>query len=69
MISPLKGVIPGKSSIEIEIKYIPSEAITIDVEVDLKISQFDFEPLPIRIKATGMFSEKKNQKVLYLLYF
>jgi len=44
-ISPLKGFIPGRSSIEIEILYAPLSNVTVVVEVELKISQFDFEPL------------------------
>ena len=36
-IDPMRGIIPGKSSIDIEISYTPSKNITIIVEAEVKI--------------------------------
>jgi hypothetical protein len=62
-ISPLKGIIPGKSYIEIEIEYVPLRdnphmipplrANTVVVEAELHISQFDFQPMVIKIMGSA----------------
>jgi len=40
-IDPMRGIIPGKSSIDIEISYTPSKNITIIVEAEVT-SNFSF---------------------------
>jgi hypothetical protein len=52
-ISPVKGIIPGKGTVDIEISYAPTTNFTVVAEVELKISQFDFEPLLIKIMGSG----------------
>jgi hypothetical protein len=37
-VSPSKGIIPGKGTIEIEICYAPTTNFTVVAEVELKIS-------------------------------
>lgn len=48
-ISPYKGILPGKGTVEIEITYQPSMNVTVVLETELKLSQFDFEPLQIKV--------------------
>jgi hypothetical protein len=51
----LRGLIPGKSFIEVEIEYFAKTASTAIVEVELNISQFNFEPMTIRIMGSGKY--------------
>jgi hypothetical protein len=60
VVRPLKGVIPGKDKIDIEIEFSPTAKITSVAEVLLKVAQFDFEPLPIRIVGNGRDKDKKK---------
>jgi hypothetical protein len=63
-ISPLKGIIPGKSSVDIEIEYGPSEPCTVVVEAELNTSQYGFVPLLISIEGSGQYKETLNTKKL-----
>jgi hypothetical protein len=58
-IEPMKGIIPGKGTVEIEVSYSPTTNTTVSVTAELKISQFDFEPLKIRIMGSGKIKDRK----------
>ncbi|CAD8145233.1 unnamed protein product [Paramecium pentaurelia] len=59
-IEPIKGIVPGKGGIDISITYSPQVNVTEVMEVELKIAQFDFEPLCIKIMGSGRFPENKK---------
>jgi hypothetical protein len=42
-----------KGTTEVEIAFTPATKNTSTCEVELRVSQFDFEPLKIRIVGTG----------------
>lgn len=56
-ISPMKGLIPGNSYIDIEIEYIASKPITSVLNIILETSQSGFSPLPIRIMGSGRYKD------------
>ena len=53
MIAPLQGVIPSQDTLNVEISFLPKTKKTFSAEVYLKIKQFDFEPIQIKIMGTG----------------
>jgi hypothetical protein len=59
-ITPIKGIIPGQGFIEINITFSPTVKATATAEIQLKVAQFDFEPLSIRIVGTGKQPDKKS---------
>lgn len=61
-ISPQKGILPGKGSVEIEITYAPSTSTTAILETELKLSQFDFEPLIIKVTGSGRHANNQKGK-------
>jgi hypothetical protein len=52
-IEPMAGEILGNSRRSIEISYTPSDASTAVSEVELRLSEFDFQPLKTRIIASA----------------
>ncbi|EGR31074.1 hypothetical protein IMG5_117990 [Ichthyophthirius multifiliis] len=61
-IQPMKGIIPAQGKIEINLIYKPSSNTTAISEVELKISQFDFEPLKIKLLGSGKYKDPSYQK-------
>jgi hypothetical protein len=59
-ITPLKGIIPGLSTAEVSIRYEPCDCTTAVLEAELRISQFDFEPLTVRIMGSGKIPDKRK---------
>ncbi len=55
-IFPMKGIIPGRGRVEIEVTFRPETKTTAFSEVILQISQFDFKPIITKIMggAKGM---------------
>lgn len=52
-IEPLNGDVPGKSKAEITIKYEPKSASTATCEVELRLSEFDYKPISMKLIASG----------------
>ncbi|KAL4456204.1 hypothetical protein ABPG74_014165 [Tetrahymena malaccensis] len=61
-IIPMKGIIPGNGQVDIDIQYTPSTNTTIICEAELRISQFDFEPLKIRLMGSGRYEDPAQNK-------
>lgn len=61
-ICPLKGIVPGRGSVEVDIEYSPTKPETMVVEAELSISQFGFEPIRISITGSGQYAEAANQR-------
>lgn len=59
---PMKGIVPGKGSVEIDIEYAPTKPETALLEVELQISQFGFEPIPVRITGSAQYADVVNQR-------
>ena len=59
---PMKGIVPGKGSVEIDIEYAPTRPETALLEVELHISQFGFEPIPVRITGSAQYADVVNQR-------
>ena len=49
----MNGLIPANETQNIEITFVPSEKKTYIAEAVLKIKQFDFEPIFIKLMGTG----------------
>ncbi|EGR29602.1 hypothetical protein IMG5_152520 [Ichthyophthirius multifiliis] len=62
IINPLKGIIPGEGKIDIQITYIPQTNVTVISEAELKVSQFDFEPLKIRLMGSARYKDPAENK-------
>jgi hypothetical protein len=62
-VQPASGVIPGKGSIEVTITFSPTIKATAVAELQLKVAQFDFEPLNIRVVGTGKEADKKKSSI------
>ena len=59
-VMPMKGVVPGKGSVEVDVEYTPTRPETVIVEVELHVSQFGFEPIKISITGSGQYAEVPN---------
>ena len=53
----MRGLIPGKSYIDIEIEYTAMKPITSVLNVLLETSQSGFDPLPIKIMGSGRYKD------------
>ena len=58
----MKGIVPGKGAVEIDIEFTPSKPETTVVEAELGVSQFGFEPIRISITGSGQYPEVANQR-------
>ena len=56
----MKGTIPGRGKIEIDIDYRPIRPETVIVEVELKVAQYGFEPIIISITGSGQYPQIAN---------
>lgn len=56
-ISPMRGLIPGNSYIDVEIEYTAMLPITSVLSVVLQTSQSGFDPLPITIMGSGRYQD------------
>ena len=53
IIEPMTGEVLGNSTRAVEVRYTPSDASTAVSEVELRLSEFDFQPLKTRIIASA----------------
>lgn len=63
-LTPSKGLIPGKGSVEIEVSFNPTSALTIVSEYELTVSQFDFEPIKVKIMGSGKLKDKNQNETI-----
>ncbi|KRX00150.1 hypothetical protein PPERSA_10649 [Pseudocohnilembus persalinus] len=66
-IQPIKGIIPGNGQIDIDLIYQPTNNATVVANVELRLSQFDYEPLNIKLIGNGRYpnpSDLKNKMKL-----
>ena len=61
-VMPMKGIVPGRGSVEIDIEYAPSRPETALLEVELHVSQFGFEPILVSITGSGQYADVVNQR-------
>mmetsp|Transcript_1891 Transcript_1891/g.4263 ORF Transcript_1891/g.4263 Transcript_1891/m.4263 type:complete len:866 (+) Transcript_1891:80-2677(+) len=52
-VEPLQGMIPADDTVVITVTFRPSKFATARAELELSISQFDFEPLPITLMGSS----------------
>lgn len=58
----MKGIVPGKGSVEVDIEYAPTKPETAILEVELHLSQFGFEPIQVRITGSAQYADVVNQR-------
>ena len=56
----MKGIVPGKGQVVIDITYSPMSKTTAFSEVELNISQFDFVPIISKIMGAGKGVQSKK---------
>jgi len=57
-ISPMKGIVPGRGKIDIDIEYTPRVPETTILEVELRIAQYRSEPVLVSITGCGRYMQK-----------
>ncbi len=65
-IFPMKGIVPGKGQVIIDITYSPMSKTTAFSEIELQLSQFDFTPIISKIMGAGkgVDSRRPGQAIL-----
>lgn len=61
-IMPMKGIVPGRGSVEIDIEYRPTKPETAVVDYEINLSQFGFEPIKVRVMGSAQYAEVVNQR-------
>ncbi|CAG9325479.1 CFAP221 [Blepharisma stoltei] len=59
-IDPLSGDVPGQDKAEITITYEPKAASTSTCEVELRLSEFDYRPITMKLIASGMHKQMET---------
>lgn len=59
---PMKGIVPGRGSVEVDIEYAPTKPETAVVDFEMNLSQFGFEPIQVRIMGSAQYADVVNQR-------
>lgn len=58
----MKGIVPGRGSVEVDIEYAPTKPETAVVDFEMNLSQFGFEPIQVRIMGSAQYADVVNQR-------